>query len=200
MSRFRELSHAIWHCQYHVVWTPKYRYRILAGQVREEVTNCIHSFSEQLRCEVVELNVQSDHVHLLVMIPPKVSVSDYVGTVKGRTAIRVFSRFRHLKRTPYWGNHFWTKGNCADTVGLDSEMIRALRQVSGKARASAGTGETGLLSCDGTAQPCLLWGQGRFIPFQGLYQGHPLRGWMLYACRACWLIWRVEVPLPTWWR
>jgi REP-associated tyrosine transposase len=63
MSRFRKLSHAIWHCQYHVVWTPKYRYRILAGQVREEVTNCIHSFSEQLRCEVVELNVQSDHVH-----------------------------------------------------------------------------------------------------------------------------------------
>ena len=75
MSRFRKLSHAIWHCQSHVFWTPKYRYRILAGQVREEVTNCIHSFSEQLRCEVVELNVQSDHVHLLVMIPPKVRVS-----------------------------------------------------------------------------------------------------------------------------
>jgi len=74
MSRFRKLSHAIWHCQYHVVWTPKYRYRILAGQVREEVTNCIHSFSEQLRCEVVKLNVQSDHVHFLVMILPKVAV------------------------------------------------------------------------------------------------------------------------------
>jgi putative transposase len=69
----------------------------LAGQVRAEVTNFIHSFSEQLRCEVVELNVQSDHVHLLVMIPPKLSVSDYIGTVKGRTALRVFSRFRHLK-------------------------------------------------------------------------------------------------------
>ena len=125
MSRFRKLSHAIWHCQYHIVWTPKYRYRILAGQVGEEVTNCIHVFTEQLQCEMVELNVQADHVHLLVMIPPKVSVSEYVGTVKGRTAIRVFNRFRHLKRKPYWGNHFWTKGYCADTVGLDSEMIRA---------------------------------------------------------------------------
>jgi putative transposase len=59
------------------------------------------------------------------MIPLKVSVSDFVGTMKGRTATRVFSRFRHLKRKPYWGNHFWTKGDCADTVVLDSEMIRA---------------------------------------------------------------------------
>ena len=59
------------------------------------------------------------------MIPPKVSVSDYVGTVKGRTAIRVLNRFRELRRKPYWGNHFWTKGYCADTVGLDEEKIRA---------------------------------------------------------------------------
>ena len=125
MSRFRKLSHAIWHCQYHIVWTPKYRFRILSGPVAEEVSQCIRAFSENLRCEIIELNVQNDHVHLLVMIPPKVAVSDYVGTVKGRTAIRVFNRFRHLKRKPYWGNHFWAKGYCADTVGLDAEKIRA---------------------------------------------------------------------------
>jgi putative transposase len=58
------------------------------------------------------------------MISPKVSVSNFVGTVKGRTAIRVFNKFRNLKKNPYWGNHFWAKGYCADTVGLDSEMIR----------------------------------------------------------------------------
>jgi putative transposase len=125
MSRFRKLSHAIWHCQYHIVWTPKYRFRILSGPVAEEVGNCIRAFSERLKCEVVELNVQMDHIHLLVMIPPKVAVSDFVGTVKGRTAIRVFNRFRHLRRKPYWGNHSWTKGYCADTVGLDTEKIRA---------------------------------------------------------------------------
>ena len=61
----------------------------------------------------------------MVMVPPKLSVSDYVGTVKGRTAIRVFNKFRRLKSKPYWGNHFWTKGYCVDTVGLDSEKIRA---------------------------------------------------------------------------
>ena len=70
------------------------------------------------------MNIQPDHVHLLAMIPPKISVSDYCGMVKGRTAIRVFNRFRELKKKPYWGNHFWTEGYCVDTVGLDSEMIR----------------------------------------------------------------------------
>jgi REP element-mobilizing transposase RayT len=81
------------------------------------------SFAAKLKCEVVELNVQNDHVHLLVMIPPKVSVSDFVGTVKGRTAIRIFNKFRNLKHKPYWGNHFWARGYCVDTVGLDEEKI-----------------------------------------------------------------------------
>ena len=125
MSRFRKLSHAIWHCQYHLVWVPKYRYRILTGRVAEEVSRCVRAFSEQQKAEVVELNIQVDHVHLLAMIPPKVSVSDYVGTVKGRTAIRVFNKFRELKRRPYWGNHFWARGYGVDTVGLDTEKIRA---------------------------------------------------------------------------
>ena len=124
MSRFRKLSQTIWHCQYHIVWTPKYRYRILTGEIRTDVTDCIRSFSEQLHCEINELNVVIDHVHMLVMLPPKVSVSDYVGTVKGRTAIRILNKHRKLKEKPYWGNHFWSRGYCVDTVGLDSEMIK----------------------------------------------------------------------------
>jgi putative transposase len=124
MSRFRKLSQTIWHCQYHIVWVPKYRYKILRDAVAVEVNNCIRAFSEQKGCEVVELNVQIDHVHLLAMVPPKVSISDYVGTLKGRTAIRVFNRFRKLKEKPYWGNKFWARGYCVDTVGLDAEMIQ----------------------------------------------------------------------------
>src|SRR5664280_1529558 len=61
MSRFRKLSHALWHCQYHIVWVPKYRLRILTGQVGEEVRRCICEFSEQLKCEVIEINIQIDH-------------------------------------------------------------------------------------------------------------------------------------------
>jgi len=124
MSRFRKLSQTIWHCQYHIVWVPKYRYRLLKGNISEEVQTCIKIFSEQQGCEVLELNVQVDHVHMLAMVPPKVSVSGYVGTIKGRTAIRVLNKFRQLKEKPYWGNHFWSRGYCVDTVGLDSEMIR----------------------------------------------------------------------------
>ena len=124
MSRFRKLSQTIWHCQYHIIWVPKYRYRILNGKIAREVENCVRAFSEQLSCEIVELNIQVDHVHVLVFVPPKVSISGYVGTIKGRTAIRLFNRFRKLKEKPYWGNRFWARGYCVDTVGLDSEMVR----------------------------------------------------------------------------
>ena len=124
MSRFRKLSHTLWHCQYHIVWVPKYRHRILTGRVGNEVGNCIRAFSQQNGVEIVEMNVQPDHIHLLTMIPPKIAVSDYCGMVKGRTAIRVFNKFKDLKKKPYWGNHFWTEGYCVDTVGLDSDMIR----------------------------------------------------------------------------
>ena len=124
MSRFRKLSHVIWHCQYHLVWVPKYRYRVLEGDVSHEVHNCMQVFAGYKGCEVIELNVQEDHVHLIIMVPPKVSISELLGTLKGRTAIRVFKKFPHLKNKPYWGNHFWAPGYCVDTIGLDAEMIR----------------------------------------------------------------------------
>ena len=124
MSRFQKLSQTLWCCQYHIVWVPKYRFRILKGDVAREVANCIRAFSEQKKCKIVELNVQIDHVHLLVKVPPKISISDFMGIIKGRTAIRVFSKFKHLRHKPYWGNKFWARGYCVDTVGLDSEMIR----------------------------------------------------------------------------
>ena len=124
MSRFRRLSHTIWHCQYHIVWVPKYRLRILTGSVAEEVERCIRAFSQQQEAALIELNVQLDHVHLLAMVPPKVAISSFVGTLKGRTAIRVFNKFQHLKSRPYWGNRFWARGYCVDTVGLDAEKIR----------------------------------------------------------------------------
>jgi len=124
MSRFRKLSQTIWCCQYHIVFVPKYRFRILTGEVAHEVERCIRAFVEQQKAVLVELSIQVDHVHLLVFVPPKISISNFVGVLKGRTAIRVFNRFRKLKNKPYWGNHFWSRGYCVDTVGLDEEMVR----------------------------------------------------------------------------
>ena len=124
MSRFQKLSHMIWHCQYHIVWVPKYRYKVLKGKIGEEVRKTIIVQSERLGCEIVELNVQVDHVHLLIKVPPKVSISALMDVMKGKSAIRVFSKFPELKQRPYWGNHFWAEGYCVDTVGLNSEMIQ----------------------------------------------------------------------------
>jgi len=120
----RKVSQTIWHCQYQIVWVPRYRYRILNDHIAREVENCVRAFSEQLGSEITELNIQEDHVHLLVLVPPKVSISGYVVTIKGRTAIRLFNRFRKLKEKPYWGNRFWARGYCVDTVGLDPEMVQ----------------------------------------------------------------------------
>ena len=124
MSRFHKLSHTIWHCQYHIIWVPKYRFRVLQGAVGRGVEEGIQAICGYAGCEVVEMNVRKDHVHLIVMIPPKLAISDVMGRVKGQTAIKTFKQFRNLRKKPYWGNHFWSPGYCVDTVGLDSEMIQ----------------------------------------------------------------------------
>ena len=124
MSRFEKLSHVLWHCTYHIIWTPKYRFRVLEGEVKKIIEADIHKVSGVLGCKVVALNLQVDHVHLLVRIPPKLSVSKLMGTVKGKTAIRVFHKLPQLKKKPYWGNHFWANGYCVDTVGINEEMVR----------------------------------------------------------------------------
>ena len=123
MSRFKSLAHSIWHCNYHIVFVPKYRFRILIGSVKEDLERAIRLYSEQMECGIIELNIQEDHVHLVVSISPKNSISEYVGTIKGRSAIRLFSKFPYLKKR-YWGNHFWARGYCVDTVGLNLEMIK----------------------------------------------------------------------------
>ncbi len=73
--------------------------------------------------KVEELNVHKDHLHLIISMQPNLSVSEMIGVLKGRTAIRDFSEFQKLKERPYWGNHFWAKGYCVDTIGLNIEMI-----------------------------------------------------------------------------
>jgi putative transposase len=124
MSRFRKLLLTIWHSQYYIIWTPKYRYRIITGDIVQDIDNCVRGFSERLGCEIIETNVQADHVHLLAMVSPKVSISDYLVTIKGRTAIRIFNKYKDLRQKPYWGNPFWSRGYCMDTVGLDAETIQ----------------------------------------------------------------------------
>jgi len=96
----------------------------LVGGIKEAAESGIQAICGYAGCEVVELNVQKDHVHLIVMIPPKVSISYLMGRLKGQTSQKIFNQHRELRKKPYWGNHFWSKGYCVDTIGLDADMIR----------------------------------------------------------------------------
>jgi len=83
-------------------------------------------------CEKKELNIQIDHIHLVVSVPPKVSISKLMGILKGKTAIKIFKSYPQLKQKPYWGNHFWSRSYCVDTIGLDEEKIRKYVQYQEK--------------------------------------------------------------------
>ncbi len=124
MIRFKKLCHVIYRCTYHIVWTPKYRYRVLEGLVKELLSNDIPMLLEWKECELIEMNIQKDHIHLIVSVPPKISISTLMGTLQGKTAINLFKSYPQLKTKPYWGNHFWSKGYCVDTIGLDEDKIR----------------------------------------------------------------------------
>lgn len=98
MSKYKKQSHVVWKCDYHIVWTPKYRFRILTGLVKELVDHDLRMLCDWKGCEVIELNIQPDHVHLIVSIPPKVSVSELIGTLKGKLAIKLFKSYPQLKK------------------------------------------------------------------------------------------------------
>ena len=123
MGGFNKLAHAVYDCKYHLVWCPKYRFRILTGESGRSVRDIIKQLCEWKKIEVLEGNVQKDHVHLVLSIPPKYSVSEMVGFLKGKSAIKMFDKYLDLKKR-YWGRHFWAKGYCVSTVGLDEEQIR----------------------------------------------------------------------------
>ena len=124
MSRFKKLSHVIYYHVYHIVWTPKYRYRVLEGEVKVFLDNQIRSLCEWKKVEILEMNIQPDHIHVVLSVPPKMSISNLMGILKGKTAIKIFKSFSGLKKKPYWGNHFWSRGYCSSTVGLDEKKIR----------------------------------------------------------------------------
>ena len=123
MKRFKRLSHAVWECKYHVVWCPKYRFRILKGEIAKSVRTILRQLCEWKKIEILAGNVQVDHVHLVISFPPKYSAAEVIGFLKGKSAIKIFDRHIDLKKR-YWGRHFWAKGYCVSTVGLDEEKIK----------------------------------------------------------------------------
>ncbi len=124
MSKYKKLSHVVYKCDYHIVWVPKYRFRILHGEIKKLIEEDIRMLCEWKKCEVQEMSVQNDHIHLVVSIPPKVSVSQMMGILKGKLAIKLFKSYPQMKQKPYWGNHFWARGYFVSTVGIDEDVIK----------------------------------------------------------------------------
>ncbi len=123
-KRFRRLSHTIYECKYHLVFCPKYRRPILKDEIREYVRGEISNLLRQKEgIEIIEMNVQSDHIHLVVWIPPKYAVSAVMGYLKGKLAIRLLQRYERLGKQ-FWGRHIWGRGYCVSTIGIDEQRIR----------------------------------------------------------------------------
>lgn len=122
--QFKKLSHSIYECKYHIVFCPKYRQRIFREAIAEYTRQQIYELCGQKeQIEILELNLQPDHVHLVVSIPPKYAISEFMGFLKGKLALRLFHQYEQLGKRN-WGRHLWARGYCVSTVGLDEEKIR----------------------------------------------------------------------------
>ena len=120
---YNSLSHTKWRCQYHIVLTPKYRRQVIYGKYKIEIGKILRTLCERNGIEIIEANACKDHIHMLVSIPPKMSVSKAMGILKGKSALMIFDRFANLKYK-YGNRHFLCRGYFVDTVGRNKTAIQ----------------------------------------------------------------------------
>jgi len=123
LEHVRNLNHTKWECKYHVVWIPKYRKKTLYVQLRRYLGETFRDLAQQRECDILEGHLLPDHVHVLISIPPKYSVSQVVGYLKGKSAIQIARTFMGRKKN-FTGQHFWARGYFVSTVGTDEETVR----------------------------------------------------------------------------
>ena len=119
----QSLSHSKWLCKYHIVFTPKYRRKVIYYQLRADIQKIIKDLCKWKGIEIVEGHMMSDHVHLLLSIPPKYSISQIIGYLKGKSAMMIFERHANLKYK-FGNRHFWAEGYYVSTVGLNTATIQ----------------------------------------------------------------------------
>lgn len=117
------LAHTKWNCKYHIVFAPKYRRRVIYGKIKVDIGKILRKLCEQKGVEIIEANLCPDHIHMLVSIPPKISVSSFVGYLKGKSSLMIFDRHANLKYR-YGNRKFWCKGYYVDTVGRNKKAIQ----------------------------------------------------------------------------
>lgn len=119
----KSLAHTKWNCKYHVVFTPKYRRKVFYNEKKEAIREIIRTLCQWKGVEIIEGEVCPDHIHLLLSIPPKMSVSGFMGYLKGKSSLMIFQRFGNMKFA-YRNREFWCKEYYVDTVGKDTVAIK----------------------------------------------------------------------------
>ena len=123
MSNYGSLNHTKWECKYHVVFIPKYRKKTIYGEIRRHLGEILRKLAEQRQSRIEEGHLMPDHVHMMISIPPKYSVSQVIGYLKGKSAIHIARTFAGRKKN-FVGQHFWARGYFVSTVGRDETVIR----------------------------------------------------------------------------
>ena len=118
----KSLAHTKWNCKYHIVFAPKYRRKVIYGRIKKDIGAILRRLCEYKEVEIIEANACPDHIHMLVSIPPKLSVSQFVGYLKGKSSLMIFDRHANLKYK-YGNRHFWCRGYYVDTVGRNKKAI-----------------------------------------------------------------------------
>ena len=123
MKDINSLEHTKWRCQYHVVFAPKFRRKVIYNELRADIGVILRKLCEQKGVEIIEANACPDHIHMLISIPPKYSVSSIMGYLKGKSSLMIFDRHANLKYK-YGNRHFWARGSFVDTVGKNKKQIQ----------------------------------------------------------------------------
>lgn len=122
MHEWQSLSHVRWDCKYHVVIVPKYRKKKLYGKFKRRVGVILRELCMQKGIELLEGHLLADHIHMCLSVPPKFSIAFVIGFLKGKSAVRIHRDLLRMNRSK--GLHFWARGYCASTVGLDEDSVR----------------------------------------------------------------------------
>ena len=116
------LAHTCWNCKYHIVFAPKYRRQVIYGKIKQDIGQILRTLCDRKEVEIIEAEACPDHIHMLVKIPPKYSVSEIMGYLKGKSSLMIFDRHANLKYK-YGNRHFWCRGYFVDTVGKNEKRI-----------------------------------------------------------------------------
>ena len=122
MTDTNSLSHSKWNCKYHIVFAPKYRRQVIYSQIKADIGQILSKLCEIKKVEIIEANACPDHIHMLLKIPPNLSIAQFMGYLKGKSSLMIFDRHANLKYK-YGNRHFWCRGYYVDTVGRNEKVI-----------------------------------------------------------------------------